>query len=155
MINFDALNNAKKTKLYIIKEATNIKLWKVVVYNDRPYYAIIKIINVDSSMTIIKEKLRMAIRTFNKLKKEEKYETYLNFYIQDSILTKANGQTSLLDTDFKKLDLFDFKGEWNDKQSKAIYRKNSRSSRLWITAKLWKMDKQTSQRLHKRKHWWL
>ena len=71
MINFDALNNAKKTKLYIIKEATNIKLWKVVVYNDRPYYAIIKIINVDSSMTIIKDKLRMAIRTFNKLKRSK------------------------------------------------------------------------------------
>ena len=111
MINLDALNKAKKTKFYIIKEAPNIKLWKVVPYDESPYYAIIKTINADNSITIIKDKLRMAIRTFNKLKKEEKYETYLNFYIQDSILTKANGQTSLLDTDFKKLDLFDFKGE--------------------------------------------
>ena len=72
MINFDALNKAKKTKLYILKEAPNIKLWKVVPYDSKPYYVIIKTINADSSMTIIKDKLRMAIRTFNKLKIEEK-----------------------------------------------------------------------------------
>ena len=58
MINFDALHNAKKTEFYIVKEAPNIKLWKVVPYDESPYYA------------IIKEKLRRAIRTFNKLKKE-------------------------------------------------------------------------------------
>jgi len=69
MINFDALHNAKKTKFYIVKEAPNIKLWKVVVCNDRPYYAIIKTINADNSITIIKDKLRMAIRTFNKMKR--------------------------------------------------------------------------------------
>ncbi len=71
MINFDALHNAKKTKLYIIKEAPYIKLWKVVPYDESPYYAIIKIINADNSITIIKNKLRMAIRTFNKLKRRK------------------------------------------------------------------------------------
>ena len=71
MINFEALHNAKKTKFYIIKEAPNIKLWKVVPYDSKPYYAIIKTINEDNSITIIKEKLRMAIRTFNKLKRRE------------------------------------------------------------------------------------
>ena len=71
MINFEALHNAKKTKLYIIKETPNIKLWKVVVCNDRPYYAIIKDIDEDNSITIIKDKLRMAIRTFNKMKRSK------------------------------------------------------------------------------------
>ena len=69
MINFDALHNAKKTKFYIVKEAPNIKLWKVVPYDESPYYAIIKTINEDDSITIIKDKLRMAIRTFNKMKR--------------------------------------------------------------------------------------
>ena len=72
MINFDALHKAKKTKFYIVKEAPNIKLWKVVPYDGSPYYAIIKDIDEDNSITIIKDKLRMAIRTFNKMKKEEK-----------------------------------------------------------------------------------
>ena len=71
MINFDALNNAKKTKCFIVKETPNIKLWKVVVCNDRPYYAIIKDIDEDNRITITETKLRMAIRTFNKLKKEK------------------------------------------------------------------------------------
>jgi len=71
MINFDALHNAKKTKFYILKEAPNIKLWKVVPYDESPYYAIIKIINADNSITIIKDKLRMAIRTFRKLKRSK------------------------------------------------------------------------------------
>jgi hypothetical protein len=71
MINFDALHIANKTKLYIIKEAPNIKLWKVVPYDESPYYAIIKIINADNSITIIKDKLRMAIRTFNKMKRSK------------------------------------------------------------------------------------
>ena len=74
MINLDALHNAKKTKLYIIKEATNIKLWKVVPYDSKPYYVIIKTINEDNSITIIKDKLRMAIRTFNKMKRRKSYE---------------------------------------------------------------------------------
>jgi hypothetical protein len=69
MINLDALHNAKKTKLYIIKEAPNIKLWKVVPYDKSPYYTIIKTLDEDNSITIIKDKLRMAIRTFNKLKR--------------------------------------------------------------------------------------
>ena len=71
MINFDALHNAKKTKLYIIQEAPSIKLWKVVPYDESPYYAIIKTIDEDNSITIIKEKLRMAIRTFRKLKRRK------------------------------------------------------------------------------------
>lgn len=71
MINFDALHNAKKTKFYIIKEVPNIKLWKVVPYDGSPYYAIIKILDEDNSITILKEKLRMAIRTFNKLKRSK------------------------------------------------------------------------------------
>jgi len=69
MINFDALHNTKKTKLYFIKEAPNIKLWKIVSYDNRPYFAVIKTIDEDNSITIIKDKLRMAIRTFNKLKR--------------------------------------------------------------------------------------
>ena len=69
MINFEALHIANKTKFYIIKEAPNIKLWKVVPYDESPYYAIIKDIDEDNSITIIKDKLRMAIRTFNKLKR--------------------------------------------------------------------------------------
>ena len=69
MINLEALNNAKKTKLYIIQEAPSIKLWKVVPYDESPYYVIIKTIDEDNSITIIKEKLRTAIRTFNKLKR--------------------------------------------------------------------------------------
>ena len=71
MINFDALHKAKKTKLYIIQEAPTIKLWKVVPYDESPYYAIIKTLDEDNSITIIKEKLRMAIRTFNKLKRRK------------------------------------------------------------------------------------
>ena len=71
MINFDALHNAKKTRLYIVKEAPNIKLWKVVPYDGSPYYAIIKTLDEDNSITIIKDKLRMAIRTFNKLKRSK------------------------------------------------------------------------------------
>ena len=71
MINFEALHNAKKTKFYIVKEAPNIKLWKVVPYDESPYYAIIKDIDEDNSITIIKSKLHVAIRTFNKLKKEK------------------------------------------------------------------------------------
>lgn len=69
MINFDALNNAKKTKFYIVKETPSIRLWKVVPYDESPYYAIIKDIDEDNSITILKEKLRMAIRIFNKLKR--------------------------------------------------------------------------------------
>ena len=71
MINLEALKNAKKTKLYIIQEAPNIKLWKVVSYDESPYYAIIKTIDEDNSITIIKNKLRMAMRTFNKLKRSK------------------------------------------------------------------------------------
>ena len=71
MINLEALHNAKKTKFYIIKEVPNIKLWKVVPYDGSPYYAIIKILDEDNSITILKEKLRMAIRTFNKLKRSK------------------------------------------------------------------------------------
>ena len=71
MINLDALHNAKKTKFYIVKEAPNIMLWKVVPYDSKPYYAIIKTIDEDNSITIIKDKLRMAIRTFNKLKRSK------------------------------------------------------------------------------------
>ena len=71
MINFNALYKAKKTKFYIIKEAPNIKLWKVVPYDESPYYAIIKTIDEDNSITIIKDKLRMAIRTFNRLKRRK------------------------------------------------------------------------------------
>ena len=71
MINFDALHKAKKTKLYIIKEAQNIKLWKVVPCDSKPYYAIIKDIDEDNSITMLKEKLRMAIRTFNKMKRRK------------------------------------------------------------------------------------
>ena len=69
MINLEALHNAKKTKLYIIKETPNIKLWKVVPCDSKPYYAIIKTLDEDNSITIIKDKLRMAIRTFNKMKR--------------------------------------------------------------------------------------
>ena len=72
MINLEALKNAKKIKFYIIKEAPNIKLWKVVPYDSKPYYALIKTINADNSITIIKNKLRMAMRTFNKLKGKRK-----------------------------------------------------------------------------------
>jgi len=71
MINLEALHNAKKTKFYIIKEVPNIKLWKVVPYDGSPYYAIIKILDENNSITILKEKLRMAIRTFNKLKRSK------------------------------------------------------------------------------------
>ncbi len=71
MINLEALHNAKGTKFYILKEAFNIKLWKVVPYDSDQYYAIIKTIDEDNSITIIKEKLRMAIRTFNKLKRRK------------------------------------------------------------------------------------
>ena len=71
MINLEALSNAKGTKFYILKEAQNIKLWKVVPYDSKPYYAIIKTIDEDNSITIIKDKLRTAIRTFNKLKRSK------------------------------------------------------------------------------------
>jgi|LSQX01.2.fsa_nt_gb hypothetical protein len=71
MINFDALHKAKKTKFYIVKEAPNIKLWKVVPYDGSPYYAIIKTIDEDNSITIIKDKLRMAMRVFNKLQRSK------------------------------------------------------------------------------------
>ena len=71
MINFDALHIANKTKLYIIKETPNIYLWKVVPYDSKPYYAIINFINADNSITIIKDKLRMAVRTFRKLKRRK------------------------------------------------------------------------------------
>ena len=71
MINLEALHIANKTKLYIIKEAPYIKLWKVVPYDSKQYYAIIKTLNADNSITIIKDKLRMAIRTFNKLKRRK------------------------------------------------------------------------------------
>ena len=71
MINLDALHNAKKTKFHIVKEAPNIMLWKVVPYDESPYYAIIKTLDEDNSITILKEKLRMAIRIFNKLKKRK------------------------------------------------------------------------------------
>jgi len=71
MINFDALHKAKKTEFYIVKEAPNIKLWKVVPYDSKQYYAIIKTLDEDNSITILKEKLRMAIRTFNKLKRSK------------------------------------------------------------------------------------
>ena len=74
MINFDALHNAKKTKFYTIKEAPNIKLWKVAPYDESPFYAIIKTIDEDNSITILKDKLKMAIRTFNKLKGRKHYE---------------------------------------------------------------------------------
>ena len=75
MINFDALHKAKKTKFYIIKEAPNITLWKVVPYDESPYYVIIKTIDEDNSITILKDKLKMAIRTFNKLKGRKHYES--------------------------------------------------------------------------------
>ena len=71
MINLDALNKANKTKCFIVKEAPYIKLWKVVPYDSKPYYVIIKTINEDNSITIIKDKLRMAVRTFNKLKRSK------------------------------------------------------------------------------------
>ena len=71
MINLEALHNAKKTEFYIVKEAPNIKLWKVVPYDSKQYYAIIKTLDEDNSITILKEKLRMAIRTFNKLKRRK------------------------------------------------------------------------------------
>ena len=71
MINFDALHNAKKTKFYIIQGAPNIMLWKVVPYDESPYYVITKTIDEDDSITIIKDNLRMAIRTFNKLKRRK------------------------------------------------------------------------------------
>ena len=71
MINLDALHNAKKTKFYIVKEAPSIKLWKVVPYDSKPYYTIIKTLDEDNSITILKEKLRMAIRTFNKMKRRK------------------------------------------------------------------------------------
>ena len=74
MINLDALHNANKTKFYIFKEAPNINLWKVVPYDSKPFYAIIKTINADNSITIIKDKLRTAIRTFNKMKRRKSYE---------------------------------------------------------------------------------
>ena len=74
MINFDALHKAKKTKFYIIKETPNITLWKVVPYDNKPYYAIIKTVDGDSSITIITDKLRGAIRVFNKLKGRKHYE---------------------------------------------------------------------------------
>lgn len=74
MINFDALHKAKKTKFYIIKKTPNITLWKVVPYDESPYYVIIKTIDENNSITILKDKLKMAIRTFNKLKGRKHYE---------------------------------------------------------------------------------
>lgn len=71
MINFDALKNAKKIKFYIIKEAPNIKLWKVVPYDSKPYYDVAIETDEGWRITIIKDKLRMAIRTFNKLKRSK------------------------------------------------------------------------------------
>lgn len=69
MINLEALKNAKTTKFYIIKETPNITLWKVVPYDNKPYYAIIKTVDGDSSITIIADKLKEAIKTFNILKR--------------------------------------------------------------------------------------
>lgn len=74
MINFDALHKAKKTKIYTIKKTPNIKLWKVVSCDNKPYYAIIKTVDGDSSVTIITDKLREAVKTFNKLKRKKHYE---------------------------------------------------------------------------------
>ena len=71
MINFDVLHKTKKTKIYTIKETPNIKLWKVVSYDNKPYYAIIKTVDGDSSVTIIIDKLKEAVRTFNKLKRRK------------------------------------------------------------------------------------
>ena len=71
MINFEALHIANKTKCFIVKEAPYINLWKVVPYDSKPYYAIIKTINEDNSITIIKDKLKMSIRTFNKMKRSK------------------------------------------------------------------------------------
>ena len=75
MINFEALKNAKKTKFYIIKETPNMTLWKVVPYDESPFYAIIKTIDEDNSITILKDKLKMAIRTFRKLKRGKNEST--------------------------------------------------------------------------------
>jgi len=71
MINFDALHKAKKTKFYIVKETPNMTLWKVVPYDESAYYAIIKTVDGDSSITIITDKLREAVRVFDKLKRSK------------------------------------------------------------------------------------
>ena len=73
MINFDALDKANITNSYFIKEAPNIMLWNVGPCDGKPYYVIIQTINLDSSVsTILTSNLKIAIRTFNKMKMREK-----------------------------------------------------------------------------------
>ena len=61
------------TKFKIISRNifNNDLLVSVETDDSKQYYAIIKTIDEDNSITIIKDKLRMAIRTFNKLKRSE------------------------------------------------------------------------------------
>jgi len=46
-------------------------LWEVIDADEKHYYGITKTIDEDNSITIIKDKLRMAIRTFNKLQRSK------------------------------------------------------------------------------------
>jgi len=46
-------------------------LWEVIDADEKHYYGITKTIDEDNSITIIKDKLRMAIRTFNKMKRRK------------------------------------------------------------------------------------
>jgi len=75
MINLEALKNAHTGVLYqIIKESKNVRLWEVIDADEKHYYGITKTLDEDNSITIIKEKLRMAVRTFNKMKRRKHYE---------------------------------------------------------------------------------
>ena len=72
MINLEALKNAHTGVLYqIIKESNNVRLWEVIDTDEKHYYGITKTLDADNSITIIKDKLRMAIRTFNKMKRSD------------------------------------------------------------------------------------
>ena len=72
MINLEALKNAHTGVLYqIIKESNNVRLWEVIDADEKHYYGITKTLDADNSITIIKDKLRMAIRTFNKMKRSK------------------------------------------------------------------------------------
>lgn len=72
MINLEALKNAHTGVLYqIIKESNNVRLWEVIDADEQHYYGITKTLDEDKSVTIIQNKLRNAMRTFNKLKRSK------------------------------------------------------------------------------------
>ena len=72
MINFDALHNERKPSYTLLKKHQTLSYGKLCHTMNRHIMPSSKTINADNSITIIKDKLRMAIRTFKKIEKEQK-----------------------------------------------------------------------------------